>query len=79
MWIYFSDADYAEAPADNYGAASNADEAVEEYDDYDPSDVPADQAAPLDSYGVDQVDSFPICLHFFFPLFNLSISLFFFF
>jgi len=41
----------AVAPADNYGAASE----VEEYvDDYDPSDVPEDQAAPLDNYGVDQ-------------------------
>ena len=78
--MIFSDADYAEAPADNYGAASNADEAVEEYDDYDPSDVPADQAAPLDSYGVDQVDKKILILFFLYILlltysnFFLSIS-----
>ena len=37
-----------EAPADNYGVAeldAAASDILEEYDDYDPNDVPADQAA----------------------------------
>ena len=47
--------DIVEAPVDNYGAASELDSAAAEdsYDDYDPSDVPSDQAAPPTYTGSD--------------------------
>jgi hypothetical protein len=50
-----SDSEGEVAPiGDNYGAASQDEPAYEYSEDYDPNDVPIDQAAPLDNYGVDQ-------------------------
>ena len=56
----------AAAPLDTYGGATTARSlSVDYYDDYDPNDVPADQAAPeLPSYGIsstpDSLDTYGV-------------------